>query len=317
MAVNTPTVVITGASNGGIGAQVALCLAAAHPAEILLLGRSEDKTSSTMKQIRQISASTKARFIKVDLASCTSVRSAASEVASTVARIDVLINNAGIMGSKFSLTPENVESQFGTNHVGHFLLTNLLIPKLEAAGRGSRVVNVSSHMYQFSPVRFDDYNFSNGKTFNTWEAYGQSKTANILFSVALARRLAGKGVKSYSLHPGNIQATNLASNIDPAEFPVVGAMFAEKKIDMPPEKTLEEGSSTTLVAALDPELDSEFSSPITGPSMRGAHYSCTGVSGAYLADCNPTKALDYACSQSNADELWALSEKIVGQEFSY
>jgi NAD(P)-dependent dehydrogenase (short-subunit alcohol dehydrogenase family) len=108
-------------------------------------------------------------------------------------------------------------------------------------------------------VRFDNYNFSDGANFNTWEAYGQSKTANILFSVALAKKLAGKGVRSYSLHPGNIQATNLASTIDQAELLIVGAMFGEKKIDMPKEKSVEQGSATTLAAALEPKLDSKSS----------------------------------------------------------
>ncbi|KAH8598428.1 short-chain dehydrogenase [Bisporella sp. PMI_857] len=288
--VSGKTFVITGASFGGIGAHVAVCLAAANPAKILLLGRSEDKVSPVVEQIQQISPSTKAQFIKVDLASCTSVRAAATEVESAVTVIDVLINNAGIMGPKFSLTPENVESQFGANHIGHFLLTNLLIPKLEAAGTESRIVNVSSLLYQFSPVRFDDYNFSNSATFNTWEAYGQSKTANILFSVALAKKLASKGIRSYSLHPGNIQSTNLSSTIDPAEWPIVGAMFKEKKVDMPKEKTVEQGSATTLAAALEPKLDN---------------------------DCNPAKTLDYASSLENAEKLWALSEKIVKEKFTY
>lgn len=238
-------------------------LVAAHPARILLLGRNENKVSPVVDQIQQISPSTKVQFIKVDLASCASVRAAVTEVKSAVAVIDVLINNAGIMGPKFSLTPENVESQFGANHIGHFLLTNLLVPKIEAAGTGSRIVNVSSLLYQFSPVRFDDYNFSSGATFNTWEAYGQSKTANILFSVALAKKLASKGVRSYSLHPGNILATHLSSAVDPAEWPIVGAMFGEKKVEMPKEKTVEQGSATTLVAALEPKLDSKFFFPNT------------------------------------------------------
>ena len=103
----------------------------------------------------------------------------------------------------------------------------------------------------------DDHNFSNGETFNTWEAYGQSKTANILFSVALAKKLAGKGIKSFSLHPGNIQDTNLSATIDPSEWPIVGAMFGEKNVELPKAKTIEQGSATTLVAALDPVLDSE------------------------------------------------------------
>lgn len=251
------SVVITGASYGGLGAHTAICLAAAKPAEIFLLGRSEDKVSSVIKAIENISPSTIARSIKVDLASCKSVRDAAVEINSSVVKIDALINNAGIMGAKFSLTPEKVESHLGTNHIGHFLLTNLLIPKLEAAGKGARIVNVSSQMYQFSEVRFDDYNFSDGATYNAWEAYGQSKTANILFSVALAERLAKRGIKSFSLHPGNIQTTNLSAGVDPAAWSTVGPMFESKKVDIPKEKTMDEGCATSLAAALDPTLDSK------------------------------------------------------------
>ncbi|MAD87105.1 MAG: short-chain dehydrogenase [Deltaproteobacteria bacterium] len=250
-------VAITGASVGGIGAYVAYCLAAAHPATIILLGRNEAKVFPVVETIQQISSSTKAHFVKVDLASTASVRVAAAEVQKLVTKIDVLINNAGIMGPKLSLTPDGVESQFGANHIGHFLLTNLLMPQIEATERGGRIINVSSLLYQFSAVRFDDHNFSNGETFNTWEAYGQSKTANILFSVALAKKLAGKGIKSFSLHPGNIQDTNLSATIDPSEWPIVGAMFGEKNVELPKAKTIEQGSATTLVAALDPVLDSE------------------------------------------------------------
>ncbi|KAF2014493.1 NAD(P)-binding protein [Aaosphaeria arxii CBS 175.79] len=291
------TFVITGASDGGLGAGVAVSLAAAHPATILLLGRTENKVAPVIDTIQKISPSTTVLFVEIDFASCASVRTAAAKVGDIVENIDALINNAGIMGAKFSLTPENVESQFGANHIGHFLLTNLLVSKQNAIGKGARVINVSSQLYQFSPVRFDDYNFSNGAVFNTWEAYGQSKTANILFSVALAKKLAERGVRSYSLHPGNIQATKLSSQIDPAEFPIVGQMIVDKKIAMPREKTIEQGTATTLAAALDPELDN--------------------ASGAFLDDCNVATPLAYASSQENAEELWALSEKIVGQNFSY
>jgi len=222
-----------------------------------------------IEQIQQISPSTDAQFVKVDLASFASVRAAAAEVNTSVPVIDVLINNAGVMTSRFSLTPENLEVNFGANHVGHFLLTNLLVPKLKATdGAGSRIVNVSSLLYQLGPVRFDDYNFSGGATYNTWEAYAQSKTANILFSVALSQRLASKGVRSYSLHPGNIPATNLSSTLDPAEWPIVMAMFEEKKVEPPKEKTVEQGSATILAAALDPQLDSKFYSQLLTAGLR-------------------------------------------------
>ncbi|OKP10389.1 hypothetical protein PENSUB_4178 [Penicillium subrubescens] len=252
-----PLVVITGASHGGLGAHTALCLAAANPAEIILLGRSEEKVSPVMKEISSISPSTIVRFIKIDLLSCASVRAAAAEINASVSKIDVLVNNAGIMGVKFSLTPENVESQLGANHIGHFLLTNLLVPKLEASGGGARIVNVASAMYQLSPVMFDNYNFSDGKTYNAWEAYGQSKTANILFAVALAEKLEKKGIKSYSLHPGVIHTKGL-SEVDQEAWPIVGALFESKKLEMPKEKTIGQGCATTLAAALDPALGGKY-----------------------------------------------------------
>ncbi|KAJ5822721.1 short-chain dehydrogenase [Penicillium robsamsonii] len=278
-----PLVVITGASHGGLGAHTSLCLAAANPAEIILLGRSEEKVSPVMKEISSISPSTIVRFIKIDLLSCVSVRAAVAEINASVSKIDVLVNNAGIMGVKFALTPENVESQLGANHIGHFLLTNLLIPKLESSG-GARIVNLASAMYQLSPVMFDNYNFSDGKTYNAWEAYGQSKTANILFAVGLAEKLEKKGIKSYSLHPGVIHTTGL-SDVDQAAWPIVGALFENKKLEMPKEKTIGQGCATTLVAALDPTLDENV--------------------------------LDYASDLVNANKLWNLSEVIVGEEFRY
>lgn len=251
-------VVITGASNGGLGAHTALLLAAAKPAEIILLGRSEDKVAPVLKEIKAKSPTTTTRFVKIDLTSCTSVRSAAAEINSFVSKIDVLINNAGIMAVPFALTPEKVESHLGANHIGHFLLTNLLVPKLEATGGGARVVNVSSAMYQFSPVLFDNYNFSDGKTYNAWEAYGQSKTANILFAAALARKLDGKGIKSFSLHPGVIAGTSLTSGVDPTAWAIVGPMVESKKMEVPKDKTIEQGCATSLAAALDPVLDGKY-----------------------------------------------------------
>ncbi|KAH7132671.1 hypothetical protein B0J11DRAFT_522276 [Dendryphion nanum] len=290
-------VVITGASHGGLGGHTALFLAAGKPAEVLLLGRSEDRVSPVIEEIRKISPSTNARFVKIDLTSCASVRAAAAEINSLVSKIDVLINNAGIMAVKFALTPEKVESHLGANHIGHFLLTNLLVPKLEASSSGARVVNVSSAMYQFSPVLFDNYNFSDGKTYNAWEAYGQSKTANILFAMALAMKLDKRGIKSYSLHPGVIEKTGLTSGVDPEAWTIVGPMFESKKMEAPKEKTIEQGCATTIAAALDPALDR--------------------YSGSFLDDCIPKKVLGYASDSSNAEKLWILSEEIVGEKFSY
>ncbi len=168
------------------------------------------------------------QFIQLDLARFDSIKAAAAEITKAVNKIDVLINNAGIMGIKdYTLTPEGLESQFGSNHIGHFLLTNLLMPKIEAAGKGARIVNLSSSGYGLGEVRFDDYNFDNGKAYNPWQAYGQSKTANMLFTVSLASKLASKGITSFAVHPGAIY-TNLGTQVDPAEWPIVAKMLGDR-----------------------------------------------------------------------------------------
>ncbi|CAI6335560.1 unnamed protein product [Periconia digitata] len=290
------TFVITGGSTGGLGAAVALALASAKPSMILLLGRTESKIDPVIKDISNISPTTKAQFIEMDLLLLSSVRTAAASVAALVSKIDVLINNAGIMGTKLARTPEGVESQFAANHIGHFLLTNLLVPQLQQAAGKARVVNVSSKLYQFSPMDFSDPQFAS-TPWNTWLAYGQSKTANILFAVALSKRLESKGVRSYSLHPGNIKQTGLAAGVDPQSWPVIMKLFEEKDMEIPKEKTLEQGAATSVAAALDPQLDS--------------------ASGAFLDDCQVAKALGYASSEENAEKLWSLSERIVGEVFSY
>ncbi|KAL3420582.1 short-chain dehydrogenase [Phlyctema vagabunda] len=297
------TFAITGPSTGGLGAQTALFLAAQQPAEILLLGRSEAKVTPVVEEIKKASPSTSVRFIALDLSDFSSIRSAAAQIAASTPKIDVLINNAGIMAIKdYTLTKDGIEAQFGANHVGHFLLTNLLVPQLIAAGKGARVVNLSSDGHTIGEFRGDDYNFNDGQDYDGWLAYGQSKTSNVLFAKALASRLAPKGILAFSLHPGVIW-TNLATHVDESEWPRVTKMMEKRGIPVPdftsPDtfKDLAQGTSTTLVAALDPALESQ--------------------SGAYLMDCAPAKPLDYAADPVAAEKLWALSEKLVGETFKY
>ena len=157
--------------------------------------------------IKEISetASPDAKFLPVelDLGSQWSVRAAASKILETVPVIDVLINNAGIMMlPKFSSTNEGIEAHFGTNHIGHFLFTNLLMPALLKSEHGGRVVNISSAGAAGSPIRFDDYNFGHGETYEPFLAYAQSKCANLLFSLELAKRLGSKGIISFGVDPG-------------------------------------------------------------------------------------------------------------------
>jgi NAD(P)-dependent dehydrogenase (short-subunit alcohol dehydrogenase family) len=169
------------------------------------------------------------KSVPLDLMSQESVRTAAEEVSQLTDRLDLIINNAGIMTPTRQITKEGLEGQFGANHIGHFLLTNLLMPHLLASAAAekegaTRVVNLTSLGHRLSPVRFSDYNLQKrneevpeeerhaqlppafAKTasdgYNGYIAYGQAKTANILFSVAINEKFGGRGVKSYAVHPG-------------------------------------------------------------------------------------------------------------------
>ena len=212
-------VLITGPSDGGIGAETATCLAAGSPSLIILAGRSLPKIQSVIDRIHSIDPEVNTQFISVDLSSQASVREAAANINASVEKIDVLINNAAIMSCPFGKTADGIESQFGTNYLGHFLLTNLIMPRLLAAGH-ARIVNVSSSAHRMSDVRLDDWNFEvihstsvekkafdadmakDGAVYNAGLAYGAAKTANILFSLTLKSKLQNKHVESMSLHPG-------------------------------------------------------------------------------------------------------------------
>ncbi|MCJ1254629.1 hypothetical protein MMC24_002444 [Lignoscripta atroalba] len=298
------TIVITGPSKGGIGAEAAYCFAAANPKEIILAGRTEAKVSPVIQKIQEIDPKVKATFVKLDLADQSSVRKAAAEIISSVDKVDVLVNCAGIMAvNPYQTTADGIESQFGANHIGHFLLTNLLMDKILAAGEDARVVNVTSLGYETCGVRYEDWNFNEGKDYNPWYGYGQSKSANVLFSESLGEKLKKSGGQAYSVHPGLILESNLQGNtaISQELFMEGIALATEanggKPLVMETPKTLQQGCATILVAALDPSI--------------------ADTSGALLSDCNvhPTPVKEHAKGVENTQKLWKLSEELVGQKF--
>ena len=153
----TATVVITGPSAASLGAETAKALAKASPAEIILVGRSESKINPVIKEIAEINPEIKARFVQCDLSNNDSVRKAAEEITTSVSKIDILNNSAGVMAiADYQKSVSGIEMQFAANHIGHFLLTNLLVSKM---GKGSRIVTLTSTGFALSDVR-DDYNFS-------------------------------------------------------------------------------------------------------------------------------------------------------------
>ena len=162
---------------GGLGAATAVSLAGAEPEHLILAGRSEGKISPVIEQIQKTNPRVKATYVKLDLADQSAVRKAAVEISSMVDHIDILINNAGIMAVKdFKTTTEGIELHFGSNHVGPFLLSNLLFDKLVKAGKGARVVNVTSTGYELCGVSYDDWNFNVCKVIShPWDMPGTLK----------------------------------------------------------------------------------------------------------------------------------------------
>jgi NAD(P)-dependent dehydrogenase (short-subunit alcohol dehydrogenase family) len=292
-------VLITGCTWGGLGAEAARVVAKHHAALVIVAGRKQESLDDTIQKITAETPSANLRPLLLDLASLESVRHAAAEVNAYPEPVDVLINNAAIMASPYHTTKDGFEAQFGTNHIGPFLFTNLILPKILASKTGSpRIVNVSSTGYHFSPIRFDDPFFQNGKTYEKWFAYGQSKTANMLFARALSNRYKSKGLTAFSLHPGAI-GTNLMRDVKSDEFtePLKdydGNVVDWSNVDW---KSIPQGTATHVVAAFDPNIASE--------------------SGSYLDDCQI--AMDnikpYAKDDTQAEKLWTLSEEIVGQIF--
>lgn len=299
------TFLITGTSTNGLGAKTTTTLAKHAPAQLILVSRSKAKVDPVIEEIHSINPKISVKFVSCELSDQDSVRKAADTILNdtTVAKIDVVINNAGVMAiDEYTVDKHGIEMQLSANHIGHFLLTNLVMPKLLVAGAGgARVVNLTSHGHRLGPVRLDDPGFSNGKEYDPWSAYGQSKTANVLFAVELARRLGGRGLQAFAVNPGLVMTTGIGLHLDLSKFAGdMAAAAAKNNPDLPwtldgQAKNDAQGCSSTLAAALNPEL--------------GAH------SPAYIHDCQVAKPLPYAVDAENAKKLWAYSEEAVGQKF--
>jgi retinol dehydrogenase-12 len=278
-------VIVTGA-NSGIGKECSrvLCKMGAN---VYMLCRDPGRgTSSRDDIIKELGETVAGRLhlMKCDLASFKSIREFSAEWEKLDLPLHILLNNAGIMACPRSETEDGFETQFGVNHLGHFLLTNLLLPSLKKAG-SARVVNVSSNSHRISGIRFDVC----GKTdiydewWGSWKAYGISKSANILFTNELDRRYKADGIHSNSLHPGVITTelgkTHWASPI----MAFLGKFF---------NKTIPQGAATSIYVATAPELE--------------------GVGGKYFSDCAIAVPENATENEDDAKKLWELSEKWVG-----
>jgi NAD(P)-dependent dehydrogenase (short-subunit alcohol dehydrogenase family) len=228
--------------------------------------------------------------------------------------LHLLINNAGIMGGELVRDARGYESQFATNHLGHFQLTNGLLPALRAAN-GARVVEVSSWGHHLSDIRWDDPHFETGD-YDGMVGYGQSKTANVLFAVELDRRFSGDGIRGYSLHPGGIVGTNLAPWLTVDDWKAMGLVNDAGQPIIDPErdqKTPQQGASTQVWGATSPLL----------ADVGGVYLQNNDVAPIddEVIDVNPDIAAGpiemtvsvtpYAVDPESAQRLWDLSERMI------
>jgi len=281
------TILVTGA-NSGLGVRSAEALAA-KGAHVVMACRNEAKAEAARRSVADAASGPEPTVVRLDLADLGQVREAAKEVAATVERLDVLMNNAGVMAIPRSLTAEGHEMQFGTNHLGHFALTGLLLPLLLQAP-APRVVTTSSNAHKVGRMNWDDLDSEKG--YGKWKAYSQSKLANLLFMYELDRRAeeAGSELVSAGAHPG-YAATNLTDRPGKRFWNTLAAIgdkiFAQSDA---------QGALPQLYAATMPDVTgSDYWGPAGFREMRGA----------------PTRVKSTARARDEADAsgLWQISER--------
>jgi retinol dehydrogenase-13 len=298
------TYVVTGA-NSGIGLVTTQQLAK-QGATVIMGVRRVNEGARVAAEIRHETGAAKPIVYQLELDDLKSVRAFAAEVNRNHPELQGLVNNAGVMNTPFGRTKDGFETQFGVNHLGHFLLTNLLMDALKA-GAPSRVVNLSSFFHEFAmgrkgEIHFDDLNYEH-RPFDTWEAYAQSKLANLLHARELGRRLAGTGVMTASVNPGFVR-TNLMKMPLPKWLQRLLLLPVQRLIGM-----IEpwEGAQTTLHALLAPEVAQQSGAYF---SQIARYQDKTSRAGGWpLRSPNPV-ALD----DDVAERLWNASEALVGSK---
>ena len=299
----TGKVAIVTGGYSGIGLETARVLHGAG-ARVVVPARNVERARAALADLDGVEVAA------LDLIDPASVDAFAAAFLESGRPLHLLINNAGIMATPLARDARGFESQFATNHLGHFRLTRRLWPALVAAG-GARVVALSSGGHRWSPVVFEDLQFER-REYEPFSAYGQSKSANSLFAVELDRRGQAEGVRAFAVHPGTIIETNLIRHTDPEMLKAAGAVDAEGRTVHDPArqlKTIEQGAATTVWCATSPQLDGLGGvycdncdiSPLVAPEDEAAWRKATGPSG----------VLPYAVDPQAAARLWDVSEQLT------
>ncbi len=295
-------ILVTGVS-AGLGVETARALAA-HGAQVVGAARDLKKAHAATEPVRAQAANGGGlELIALDLASLASVRACADALIADARPFDVVIANAGVMATPFGKTADGFETQFGTNHLGHFVLVNRIASLMKP---GARLVNLASSGHRFSDVDLDDPNFDR-TPYTEFGAYGRSKTANILFAVEFDRRHKAGGVRAVAVHPGGIQ-TELGRHMTPEAMAALVKSIQDATPAGVPAfewKTIPQGAATTVWSGL-----------VAPAELVGGLY-CEDCGVAELQDSPEVRAgvRAYALDPENAKALWAKSEEMVGERF--
>jgi len=270
-------VLITGASSG-IGLATA-CELARRGAHVILLCRDKTRGEAALAKVNEAGGNAEAELLLVDLASFASIRAGAKQFLATHSKLDVLINNAGLPLKDRRVTVDGYEEVFAVNHLSHFLLTHLLLPVLKASAP-ARIINVSSLAHAMGgKMHWDDLMLE--KSYKRWPAYSQSKLANILFTIELAKRLKGEGITVNTLHPGLVD-----TRFTRGHHPIFQKLFRMVAI------SAEQGAQTSVYLATSKDVEN--------------------VTGLYFVKMKPHKTSARARNEADAARLWKMSEKLTG-----
>ena len=291
-------VFITGVS-AGLGLETARALLT-HGVEVVGAARDLSKAAAATATLREEFGNS-LQLVELDLTSLASVGACADALVAAGRPLDVLIANAGIMATPESRTQDGFELQFGTNHLGHFLLVNRIASLVPPGGR---IVVLASSAHQFSPVDLDDANYEK-RPYDPFDAYGASKTANILFAVELDRRHRPRNVRATAVHPGSIKTDLLRHMSDDLISRMSARSLAEKGdgVTQLQLKSVAQGAATTVWAGF-----------VAAPDEVGARY-CEDCGVAETAEKGGKGVRPYAVDPQIAHEVWAMSERMVGEEF--
>ena len=287
-------IVITGA-NSGTGFAAAKVLAA-KGATVILACRNDAKAQAAVQAIRAAHPAAAVETVTLDLGSMASIRAAAGEILTRHGRLDLLLNNAGVMVPPAGKTTEGFETQFGTNHLGHFALTGLLLERLRSTP-GARIVTMSSGAHKIGKMQFEDLHFERG--YKPWAAYGQSKLANLLFTYELQKRLAkaGDATLAVASHPGwartELQRTSFQNGLGKWFYGCFARFLSQDA---------HHGALPLLRAALD-------------PTAQGGDYYGPGGCMEFIGAPVKVKSNEHSHNTANQQRLWQVSEQLTGVSF--